>query len=312
MDLQDGLSRGDFLQLGAAGTAGVVALDPTQVSQRAPRAVELKVRWLGAGITEISTPDDSAIVIVDAWIWNNAGWTAFNIPKPPELSSGPAYAQHLKNRNPKAVLVALSHDHGDHIGDFFELLRVLQDASLNVKSAGQSDLMRAALLPKFKEANLDPTQLVVNGGQGMNIGGRATHGDIAVEAVQAIHSSFSGAPPIGFIIEIGGARVYAACDTDLFGDMALIGRRYHPDLAILSAGNGAYTMGPEDAATAAAMIGASHAIPVHYAHNPRTLGPQCGEMFRAAVARVAPRVTVSVMKPGETVRLALKATATNA
>src|SRR6202166_2376053 len=314
MDLQssgDALSRGDFLQLTAAGTAGAVAVDPAQVAQRA-QAVELRVRWLGAGVTEISTPDDAAIVLVDAWIWNNSGWTAFNLTKPPELSSAAAYAQHLKGRNPKGVFVALTHDHADHIGDFFELLRALLDAGIDVKSGGQSDLFRVALVPKFKAANLDPEQVVVYGGQGMNIGGKGTHKDITVEVVPAIHSTFAGYPSIGFILEIGGARVYAAGDTDLFGDMALIGRRYRPDLAILPAGNGFATMGPDDAAQAAAMVDASHAIPVHYAHNSRVIGPQCGEMFKAAAAKVAPHVAVTVLKPGETTRLALKAMATNA
>jgi len=226
--------------------------------------------------------------------------------------SAAAYAQHLKGRNPKAVFVALTHDHGDHIGDFFELLRALLDAGIDVKSGGQSDLFRVALVPKFKAANLDPEQIVVYGGQGMNIGGKATHKEITVEVVSAMHSTFAGYPAIGFILEIGGARVYASGDTDLFGDMALIGRRYRPDLAILSSGNGFATMGPDDAAQAAAMVGASHAIPVHYGHNARVLGPQCGEMFKAAAAKVAPHVVVTVLKPGETARLALKAMATNA
>jgi hypothetical protein len=58
--------------------------------------------------------------------------------------------------------------------------------------------------------------------------------------------------------------------------------------------------------------GVGHAIPVHYAHDSLVMGPQCGEMFKAAAAKVAPHVVVTVLKPGETARLALKAMATNA
>jgi hypothetical protein len=46
-----------------------------------------------------------------------------------------------------------------------------------------------------------------------------------------------------------------------------------------------------------------HAVPVHYAHNPLVVGTQCGEIFRAAAARVAPQLAVTVMKPGETTTL---------
>jgi L-ascorbate metabolism protein UlaG (beta-lactamase superfamily) len=59
-------------------------------------------------------------------------------------------------------------------------------------------------------------------------------------------------------------------------------------------------MGPEDAATACQWLGVSHAIPVHYAHNDLVLGIQAGEEFRRAMARIAPAVRVTVMKPGET------------
>ena len=65
--------------------------------------------------------------------------------------------------------------------------------------------------------------------------------------------------------------------------MALVGTRYRPDLAVVCTGNGAFTMGPDDAASAVKLLGVSQAIPVHYAHNPLVVGPQCGDLFKAAV-----------------------------
>jgi L-ascorbate metabolism protein UlaG (beta-lactamase superfamily) len=47
-------------------------------------------------------------------------------------------------------------------------------------------------------------------------------------------------------------------------------------------------------------LGVSHAIPVHYAHNPLVRGVEAGEEFRKAMAQIAPSVQVSVIKPGET------------
>jgi L-ascorbate metabolism protein UlaG (beta-lactamase superfamily) len=65
------------------------------------------------------------------------------------------------------------------------------------------------------------------------------------------------------VIEIGGRRIYYSGDTALFGDMALIGRLWKPDIAILPIGDH-YTMGPGHAVLAAEMIGSPHIMPVHF------------------------------------------------
>jgi L-ascorbate metabolism protein UlaG (beta-lactamase superfamily) len=306
--MSDPLSRGDFIQVSAAaGAASAATRGGTAAASGA--TVPLKIRWYGGGVYELATPDDKSIVLVDAWIWNNTGFKAFNIDKPAELSSAAAYAAHLKGRKPDAVIVALTHDHGDHMGDYFELLGALIAAGVDVKTVGQSDMMRVGLVPKFKAANLDNTQLVLNGGAGINMGGTASYKGVKIELVPAVHSTALGFPAAGFIIDVGGARVYASGDTDLYGDMALIGTRYRPDLAVVSSGNGAFTMGPDDAAYACKLVGAGQAIPVHYAHNPLVVGPQCGELFRAAMGRVAPQTAVTLLRPGETRTLQI---ATNA
>ncbi|MDB5092905.1 MAG: hypothetical protein JWO85_1006, partial [Candidatus Eremiobacteraeota bacterium] len=170
--MTDAFSRGEFLAAsaatGAAGSGGRIA------GAAGPGAV-LKMRWYGGGVYELATPDDKTIVLVDAWIWNNTGFKAFGIEKPAELASASAYAAHVKGRSPNAVIVALTHDHGDHMGDYFELLGALVAAGVDVKTIGQSDLMRVALVPKFKAANLDNTLLVLNGGAGINMGGTANY-----------------------------------------------------------------------------------------------------------------------------------------
>jgi L-ascorbate metabolism protein UlaG (beta-lactamase superfamily) len=300
MNAED-LSRGDFLQMSAAGAVGS-AVAPNVVAQ-SKAAARITMRWFGGGVYELATPDDRSIVLVDAWIWGNTGWAPFHLEKPPELQSAAAFAQHLKSRNPEAVLVALTHDHVDHMGDYFELLPALAEAGLPVLTTGQSDLMRVALVPKFKAANLDPATIVANGGAAMNFGGTTTHEGIRATLVPAVHSTFAAYPAAGFVIEMGGATIYSSGDTDLYGDMAMIGKRHNPDLAILSSGNGAFTMGPADAAQACRLLGVRHAVPVHYAHNKLVLGPQCGELFRNAVASASPETNVTVLHPGERVTL---------
>jgi L-ascorbate metabolism protein UlaG (beta-lactamase superfamily) len=307
--MSDPLSRGEFIQVSAAaGAAGSAAHNGDVVGATGP-TVPLKIRWYGGGVYELATPDDKTIVLVDAWIWNNTGFKAFNIDKPAELATAAAYAAHVKGRAPDAVVVALTHDHGDHMGDYFELLSALLAAGVDVKTVGQSDLMRVGLPPKFKAANLDNAQLVLNGGAGINMGGAASYKGVKLQLVPAVHSTASGFPAAGFIIDVGGARVYASGDTDLYGDMALIGTRYRPDIAVLCTGNGAFTMGPDDAAYAVKLLGVGQAVPVHYAHNPLVVGPQCGDLFKAAVGRSAPQAVVTLLRPGVSTTLRI---ATNA
>ena len=297
------LALGGAYALAGCATGG--SLGPGTGGNARLAGGRVSVRWLGGGIAELATPDYKQIAYADAWFWNNAGWSRFNVPKAAEYSSKEAFAQYVKGKNPDAVYVLLTHDHGDHMGDYFEALKALADAGVPVMTAGQSDLMRAptGLVPDFKKAGLDNTKIVVNGGSGINFGGSGRFGAMTARLVPAVHSTFHMYPAAGFILDIGGTRAYISGDTDLFGDMKLIGERYQPNLAIVCVGGGPNTMNPEEAARACEWLGVSHAIPVHYAHNAGVLGVQAGEEFRQAMARIAPGVQVSVMKPGETVTI---------
>jgi L-ascorbate metabolism protein UlaG (beta-lactamase superfamily) len=260
----------------------------------------ITVRWLGGGVMELATPDGKQIAYDDAWVWNNSGWTRFAIAKPPEYATKEGFVQYVAGKKPDAVFVLLTHDHGDHIGDYFEMLKGLTAAGVPVMTAGQSDLMRRGLVEDFQKAGLDRAKIVVNAGNGVNFGGAAKHGAMTVHLVPALHSNLRGFPSAGFMLDIGGMRVYLSGDTDLYGDMKLLGERYRPNLAVIGVGDGGFAMGPQDAARACQWIGVSHAIPVHYAHNDLNLGPQAGEEFRRAMATIAPNVSVTVLKPGET------------
>lgn len=308
-----GLGRRNVL-LGMIALGGAIALNGCTTMAPASGSItglstsqrlsggRVSVRWLGGGIVELATPDYKQIAYGDAWFWSNAGWSRFNIAKPAEYSSKEAFAQYVRGKNPEAVLVLLTHDHGDHIGDYFDALKALADAGVPVMTAGQSDLMRApnGLVPDFKKVGLDNTKIVVNGGGGINFGGVGRHGAMTAHLVPAVHSNFHNFPAAGFILEIGGTRVYISGDTDLYGDMKLVGDRYQPNVAVVCVGRGPNTMGPEEAALACRWLGVTHAIPVHYAHNANVLGIGAGEEFRKAMAQIAPSVQVTVMKPGDT------------
>jgi L-ascorbate metabolism protein UlaG (beta-lactamase superfamily) len=259
----------------------------------------MSVRWLGGGVVEMATPDYKQIAYGDAWVWNNAGWQRFSINKPPEYATKEGFVQYVAGKKPEAVFVLLTHDHGDHIGDYFEMLKALADGGVPVMTAGQSDMLRRGLVEDFKKVGLDPAKIVVNGGAAMNFGGTGKHGAITARLVPAVHSNLHGFPAAGYVVDIGGVRVYVSGDTDLFGDMKMLGERYQPNLAIVCVGDGPFTMGPEEAAQACQWLGVSQAIPVHYAHNAAVRGVDAGEAFQRAMAGIAPRVAVHVIKPGE-------------
>jgi len=286
---------------GGLALSGCRALGIGQTSASAQRMTggKMSVRWLGGGVTELATPDYKQIAYVDAWVWNNTGWDRFSVKKPPEYATRDGFVEYVKGKNPEAVLVLLTHDHGDHIGDYFEMLQALSGAGVPMMTTGQSDLMRRGLVEQFKKVGLDPAKVVLNAGNAMNFGGTVKHGAMTARLVPAVHSTLAAYPAAGFILDIGGVRTYCSGDTDLFGDMKIIGERYQPNVAIVCIGGGAFAMGPEEAARACQWVGVSQAVPVHYAHNALNLGTAAGEQFQRALKDIAPNVTAHVMKPGD-------------
>ena len=88
-------------------------------------------------------------------------------------------------------------------------------------------------------------------------------------------------------------------DTAVFGDMALIAERYHPDLVMVPIG-GNYTMDPEGAAYALTrLLKPRYAIPMHYGTTPLLAGTP-DELIRAMGPNPATRLVV--MHPGESHR----------
>jgi L-ascorbate metabolism protein UlaG (beta-lactamase superfamily) len=301
-----GIGRRSLLRtasVAAGGLAVGATLAPSTAAApaRAPVAGggTLNVRWIGGGVVELATPDNKQLAYVDAWVWNNAAYSVLKVERPPEFASADTFASYVAAKAPDAVLVLLTHDHGDHMGDYFDLLKALSGSGLNVKTTGQSDLMRAGLVQKFKDADLDPAQIVLNGGAGQNFGGRAQQGAMQAWLVPAIHSTLLAYPSAGFVLEMGGVRVYASGDTDLYGDMRMLADRYHPDVALVCAGGGPYTMGPRDAATACALAGVTQAVPIHYGHNAQVLGLEAASQFQQAIGDISPTTTPQVLGLGE-------------
>ncbi|MDF0591501.1 metal-dependent hydrolase [Candidatus Methanocrinis natronophilus] len=154
-------------------------------------------------------------------------------------------------------IIAVTHGHGDHLGDAEDIGRRTGSQVLAVAEVARY------LAGKGVRS------------EGMNIGGSFRAGEALFAMTPAVHSSeisFTDPPTpggcaAGYVIE-DGIPVYHAGDTALFGDMRLIGDLYRPEVALLPIG-GRYTMGPREAAIATSWIRPHLAMPMHYNTWPR-------------------------------------------
>lgn len=182
-------------------------------------------------------------------------------------------------------LILITHGHADHCAD-----AAAHQQRTGAVMAGMVELM--GWLGR-NGANAD--KLI-----DFNKGGTITVGGIKVTMTDAAHSasapdgSYAG-EPAGFVIELeDGYRIYHAGDTCVFGDMALIGELYQPDLAMLPIGDH-YTMDPRGAAKAVELLGVREVLGMHYGTFPPLTG-------RPAHVRelVGDGVTVHELQPGGT------------
>lgn len=142
--------------------------------------------------------------------------------------------------------ILVSHAHGDHLGDTVDIAGFTGATVIStVELCGQL---------------IQPEGIKNMAG---NIGGSLKTPFGSVKYVNAIHGSgIPGGLACGFVVEMGGKKIYFAGDTALTADMALL-KDEGIDIALLPIGD-YYTMGPADAKRAAEMICPELTIPMHY------------------------------------------------
>lgn len=194
----------------------------------------------------------------------------------PFLTGNPV-AKH-KPEEIECQFVALTHGHADHMGD-----------SLAIAKANNANVIAA-----FEICNYFGEQGHENTNPG-NPGGKISTDFGWVAITQAFHSSsYEGAymgMPCGLVVNIGGRTIYHLGDTTIFGDLALLGDIYQPDVACVPIGD-RFTMGPELATRATELVGPKTAIPIHY----NTWPP----IEQDAADFTPSGVEVKVMQAGET------------
>ncbi|MDU4961813.1 MAG: metal-dependent hydrolase [Sporomusaceae bacterium] len=198
----------------------------------------------------------------------------------PFLTDNPLAA--MQPAEVKCDYVLVSHGHADHLGDAIAIAR--QNGATVVSTA------EIAGLCSQQDCKT----------HAMHLGGKHAFDFGYVRLTLAFHGSgISGGHACGFIVNFYGTTVYFAGDTALFGDMALLGRLETIDWALLPIGDN-YTMGPDDAVEAAAMLKPGQVVPMHY--NTWPVIAQDPEVFKQKVESRL-QIPVTIMQPGQSISL---------
>jgi L-ascorbate metabolism protein UlaG (beta-lactamase superfamily) len=224
--------------------------------------------WLGHASFRIDSPGGKRIY-VDPFLNGN--------PKCPESEQSPE----------RVDVIAITHGHGDHVGDTVELAKQFEPAIV-----AQVEL----------KGWLGKQGAPVGQVPGINKGGSQEVDGIRFTLTNAFHSSSSEegeylGEACGLVIRLeNGFTIYFAGDTCVFGDMQLIGRIYEPDLAVLPIGDW-FTMGPKEASVALELLGVKRCVPSHYGTFPVLTGTP------DELRELAPGVEVHAVEPGGSVEL---------
>jgi L-ascorbate metabolism protein UlaG (beta-lactamase superfamily) len=154
----------------------------------------------------------------------------------------------LRGRPPVADLVLVSHEHHDHCSPA-DVRKVSGPETVVVANTGSAGQLAGAR--------------VVRPGERLAVAG------IEVEAVRAYNVNKFRSPGVpfhpreaehvGYVVTVGGVRLYFAGDTDHIPEMADI----QCDVALLPV-SGTYVMTVEEAAEAARTLGPQIVVPMHY------------------------------------------------
>ncbi len=244
---------------------------------------DTKLTWYGHAAFRIDTPSGKSILI-DPWLTN---------------PTNPKGKDDVKSV--KADLILVTHGHFDHVGDASDIAK-----RTKAKLVATFDLGNAIVgtmgYPK-DQYGFDTAG---------NFGGSVTalDGEVTITFVPAVHSSAIGTDPNhasyggepgGFVIAIkNGPTLYHTGDTDLYGDMANIGKFFKVDYMLACIGDH-FTMGPARAAEATKLVKAKTVIPMHFGTFPVLTGTPAD--FGKALKAAGSASKMVEMKIGQTLPL---------
>jgi L-ascorbate metabolism protein UlaG (beta-lactamase superfamily) len=220
-------------------------------------ADKTKLTWYGHAAFKLVTPSGK-VILIDPWITNPLN---------------PSGKQDLADLT-KVDLILVSHGHSDHVGDAVDIAK--RTKARLVTSFDQAQAYARYLGFPADQFGLDSVG---------NVGGTLSFfdGEVKVTIVNAVHGStltakekggdvpYPAGNPVGFVIAVrSGPTLYHTGDTDAFTDMQLI--KSMKVTLMLGCIGGHFTMGPERAAEAVAMVQPDKVSPMHYGTFPVLTG----------------------------------------
>jgi len=216
-----------------------------------------QLTWYGQAAFRLVTPSGK-VILIDPWITN------------PVNPKGKEDLADLK----KVDLILISHGHSDHLGDAVEIAKRTKAKLVTTMDQAQAYIRYAGF----------PAEQVGYDSAG-NVGGTLSFfdGEVKVTFVNAVHGSsvtvkeksadvaYPAGNPIGFVIAVrSGPTIYHTGDTDVFTDMQLL-RSMKVTLMLACIGDH-FTMGPERAAEAVALVQPAKVAAMHYGTFPVLTG----------------------------------------
>ncbi len=190
----------------------------------------MKLRYFSHSAFQLTTLDGK-IILID-----------------PFLSGNPTSP--VKAAEVEADYIILTHAHGDHIGDAFDIAKRCNSTFICVNE----------LAEYCKSKGFNAHNMHIGGGHNFDFGRVkftiAHHGSLTPD------NHYAG-EPAGVIISADNRNVYHTGDTGLFYDMKLIGEMTKIDCMLLPIGDN-FTMGITDAVKAVEFVSPKIAIPMHY------------------------------------------------
>jgi L-ascorbate metabolism protein UlaG (beta-lactamase superfamily) len=229
----------------------------------------MQITWFGHSCFRIET--GKSVILIDPFLTGNPTFQASGIDKATAIRG--------------VTHVALTHGHGDHVGDAGDICKTTGATLFATYELAQ-------YVGKQGASKLEP----------MNTGGTVCGPDFGLTLTDALHSSASpdgvylGNPNGIVITPTTGPAVYHMGDTDIFPGMQLVNDLYAPKIGLVPIGD-RFTMGAKAAALACQrFFKFNMVIPCHFGTFPGMLAPNA-DAFVAAMAGhrvVVPKVGEAV------------------
>ena len=190
----------------------------------------MKLKYFSHSAFQI-TSDSGKVVLIDPFLTGNP--------------TAPVTAESVE-----ADFIILTHAHGDHIGDTFDIAKRCDSLIIAV-----NELADYVISKGLKAHNMH-----IGGGYNFEFG--KVKFTIAHHGSMTPDGQYAG-EPAGVLVTIDGKTIYHTGDTRLFYDMKLIGEMNHIDYMLAPIGDN-FTMGIDDAVKAVELANPDVAIPIHY------------------------------------------------